>query len=130
MGKTKKTTMKFQNLIFALILLISFSYQSKFQERFLNEEEAHERSEEEDQSYEEDQDEGYTRRGYTNPRYVINFEKLFPGLNLRQIRAVVNIVRMADGNKKMFKDLESQLESKEKEAKWFALRSGSGHIEY
>merc|ERR1712151_1241593 len=104
------------------ILLISFSYQSKFQERFLNEEEAH--------SMEEDQDEGYTRRGYSNTRYVFDFQKQFPGLNLRQIRAVVNIVRMADGNKKMFKDLESQLESKEKEAKWRALRSGSGHIEY
>merc|ERR1712084_59630 len=90
MGKTKKTTMKFQNLIFALILLISFSYQSKFQERFLNEEEAHERSEEEFQSVEENEAEEETKRSRSEmDRHF--FKRHFPGFSTSQLKSIIEL---------------------------------------
>merc|ERR1712151_1472730 len=109
-NKKDKTTMKFQNLLLVLILLISYSLTSKVQESceetFLSEEEAQERSEEEFQSKEEAEN-----GDSMNDQKLEVIKKRFPGFEPQQLLTIMKLIELNHRNKRLLGTNLNSLES-------------------
>merc|ERR1712084_19784 len=117
MGKNKKdkTTMKFQNLLLVLILLISYSLTSKVQESceetFLSEEEAQEGSEEEFQSMEEVENEEAEDGDSMNDQKLEVIKKRFPGFEPQQLLTIMKLIELNHRNRRLFGENLGSLKS-------------------